>query len=283
MLLWRACVQTSSTLRCGCRVTWHYTAAGFLGTLAMASMTSLVWHQAASDSFYHQLAPGRHYHLLIHFQLQHYVERHQMQQLLQVFAEATKKHSVTADSVMHSTHPSTKVMRCASCTCSLCVVVTSSVVMQPFMHAAMLTYSNREVQQVLPSHLSTTVTGASASTVEEVQALLEVVWAGALQPLVMGLAGASVRFDALPSHLAIRALALAAIGMLAAKLVLNPQSCVNSPNLYQHWLSAAIVLYTQPQTKTVVFYRYRCNLAAITAHLCCATMLFQGTLQLCLV
>ena len=54
--------------------------------------------------------------------------------------------------------------------------------------------------------------GASTSTGQEVHEVLELLWAGALQPLVMGLAGASVRFDALPSHLAARALALAAIG-----------------------------------------------------------------------
>ena len=49
---------------------------------------------------------------------------------------------------------------------------------------------------------------------EEVQELLELLWAGAAQPLVMGLAGASIRFDALPSHVAVRALALAALGNL---------------------------------------------------------------------
>ena len=54
--------------------------------------------------------------------------------------------------------------------------------------------------------------GASEKTVQEAQGMLEVVWAGAMQPLVMGLAGASIYFPALPSGTALRALALAAIG-----------------------------------------------------------------------
>ena len=44
------------------------------------------------------------------------------------------------------------------------------------------------------------------------QALLEIVWAVAIQPLVMGLAGASIHFATLPSGVALKALALAAIG-----------------------------------------------------------------------
>ena len=42
--------------------------------------------------------------------------------------------------------------------------------------------------------------------------MLEIVWAVAVQPLVMGLAGASIHFDTLPSGVALKALALAAIG-----------------------------------------------------------------------
>lgn len=42
--------------------------------------------------------------------------------------------------------------------------------------------------------------------------MLEVVWAVAVQPLVMGLAGASIHFDTLPSGVALKALAVAAIG-----------------------------------------------------------------------
>ena len=41
--------------------------------------------------------------------------------------------------------------------------------------------------------------------------MLEIVWAVAVQPLVMGLAGASIHFDTLPSGVALKALALAAI------------------------------------------------------------------------
>ena len=54
--------------------------------------------------------------------------------------------------------------------------------------------------------------GASEKTVQEAQGILEVVWAGAMQPLVMGLAGASIYFPALPTGTALRALALAGIG-----------------------------------------------------------------------
>lgn len=54
--------------------------------------------------------------------------------------------------------------------------------------------------------------GATSSSVAEVHAILERIWATAAQPLVMGLAGASVRFSTLPSGLALKALATAAIG-----------------------------------------------------------------------
>ncbi|KAL0039470.1 hypothetical protein WJX79_009541 [Trebouxia sp. C0005] len=55
--------------------------------------------------------------------------------------------------------------------------------------------------------------GASKRSSEEVRAVLEVVWAVAVQPLVMGLAGASIHFDTLPSGVALKALAVAAIGL----------------------------------------------------------------------
>ena len=56
------------------------------------------------------------------------------------------------------------------------------------------------------------IAGASSRSTQEVQELLGLLWAGALQPLVFGLAGASIRFDALPVHLGLKALAVAAIG-----------------------------------------------------------------------
>ena len=55
-------------------------------------------------------------------------------------------------------------------------------------------------------------------TVQQAQGTLEVVWAGAVQPLVMGLAGASIYFPSLPSGAALRALALTAIGEHAVNL-----------------------------------------------------------------
>lgn len=61
-------------------------------------------------------------------------------------------------------------------------------------------------------HQVATVAGASRRSPQEVQELLELVWAGAIQPLLFGLAGASVRFDTLPKHLGLKALAVAAIG-----------------------------------------------------------------------
>ena len=64
------------------------------------------------------------------------------------------------------------------------------------------------------------IAGASARSPQEVQELLELVWAGAIQPLLFGLAGASVRFDTLPLHLGLKALAVAAIGKTEAKSVL---------------------------------------------------------------
>ena len=42
--------------------------------------------------------------------------------------------------------------------------------------------------------------------------MVETLWAVAVQPLVMGLAGASIQFSTLPSGVALKALALAAIG-----------------------------------------------------------------------
>lgn len=57
-----------------------------------------------------------------------------------------------------------------------------------------------------------TSAGASEKTVQQAQGILEVVWAGAMQPLVMGLAGASIYFSSMPSGLALRALALTAVG-----------------------------------------------------------------------
>ena len=54
--------------------------------------------------------------------------------------------------------------------------------------------------------------GASKRSSEEVRAVLEIVWAVAVQPLVMGLAGASIHFDTLPSGVALKALAVTAIG-----------------------------------------------------------------------
>lgn len=54
--------------------------------------------------------------------------------------------------------------------------------------------------------------GASKRSSEEVRALLEIVWAVAVQPLVMGLAGASIHFETLPSGFALKALAVTAIG-----------------------------------------------------------------------
>lgn len=54
--------------------------------------------------------------------------------------------------------------------------------------------------------------GASKRSSEEVRALLEVAWAVAVQPLVMGLAGASIHFETLPSGVALKALAVTAIG-----------------------------------------------------------------------
>ncbi|DBA85759.1 TPA: hypothetical protein ACH3X1_005319 [Trebouxia sp. C0004] len=55
--------------------------------------------------------------------------------------------------------------------------------------------------------------GASKRSSEEVKALLEIVWAVAVQPLVMGLAGASIHIDTLPSGVALKALAVTAIGL----------------------------------------------------------------------
>ena len=54
--------------------------------------------------------------------------------------------------------------------------------------------------------------GASKRSSEEVWAVLEIVWAVAVQPLVMGLAGASIHIDTLPSGVALKALAVTAIG-----------------------------------------------------------------------
>ena len=54
--------------------------------------------------------------------------------------------------------------------------------------------------------------GASQKTGQEVQAVVEALWAVAVQPLVMGLAGASIQFSTLPAGVALKALALAAIG-----------------------------------------------------------------------
>ncbi len=56
------------------------------------------------------------------------------------------------------------------------------------------------------------IVGASNRSIEEVRALLEIVWAVAVQPLVMGLAGASIHFETLPSGVALKALAVTAIG-----------------------------------------------------------------------
>ena len=60
--------------------------------------------------------------------------------------------------------------------------------------------------------------GASEETVQQVQGILEVIWAGAIQPLVMGLAGASIYFPSLPSGTALRALALTAVGEQTVKV-----------------------------------------------------------------
>ena len=62
--------------------------------------------------------------------------------------------------------------------------------------------------------------GASEQTVQQVQGMLEVAWAGAIQPLVMGLAGASIHFASLPPGTALKALALTAIGESALQLLL---------------------------------------------------------------
>ncbi len=70
--------------------------------------------------------------------------------------------------------------------------------------------------------------GASERSSEEVRALLEIVWAVAVQPLVMGLAGASIHIDTLPSGIALKALAVTAIGKHGNNItVLAPfQSCM---------------------------------------------------------
>lgn len=60
--------------------------------------------------------------------------------------------------------------------------------------------------------------GASEKTVQQAQGTVEMVWAGAMQPLVMGLAGASIYFPSLSSGTALRALALTAIGEHAVKV-----------------------------------------------------------------
>ena len=68
------------------------------------------------------------------------------------------------------------------------------------------------------SHLADATTagmhaaGASQKSVSEVEIILETIWATAVQPLVMGLAGASVQFSVLPSGVALKSLAVAAIG-----------------------------------------------------------------------
>ena len=72
--------------------------------------------------------------------------------------------------------------------------------------------------------------GASVKTSQQVQGNLEAVWAGAIQPLVMGLAGASVYIPALPSGTALRALALSAIG---------ESSMVTCTLLFQDWHTAS--------------------------------------------
>ena len=54
--------------------------------------------------------------------------------------------------------------------------------------------------------------GASEKTAQQVSAIVEVIWAAAAQPLVMGLAGASIYFPTLPAGTALRVLALTAIG-----------------------------------------------------------------------
>ena len=72
------------------------------------------------------------------------------------------------------------------------------------------------------SHSAPSVSaGASEKTVHQAQGILEVVWAGAMQPLVMGLAGASIYFPSLPSGTALRALALTAIGEQTVKVNLQ--------------------------------------------------------------
>ena len=69
--------------------------------------------------------------------------------------------------------------------------------------------------------------GASKRSSDEVGALLEIVWAVAVQPLVMGLAGASIHFDTLPSGIALKALAVTAIGKHGNNVfvLLSLQSC----------------------------------------------------------
>lgn len=55
-------------LDCCYRITWHYTASGFMGVLAMASATSLIWQRAATSHLCDQLAPGTHrpHHVCMH-------------------------------------------------------------------------------------------------------------------------------------------------------------------------------------------------------------------------
>lgn len=76
--------------------------------------------------------------------------------------------------------------------------------------------------------------GASEKTTQQVQGILEVVWAGAIQPLVMGLAGASIHFGSLPTGTALRALALTAIGE-------SPLQCVFQPS-FSFDLTCAVLL-----------------------------------------
>ncbi len=56
--------------------------------------------------------------------------------------------------------------------------------------------------------------------------MLEIVWAVAVQPLVMGLAGASIHFETLPSGIALKALAVTAIGKHGSNITnLVPFQC----------------------------------------------------------